>query len=119
MALCLYRLGRPVTIYEMVENLWGEEAADAPEKTGYRRTIKELNDTLKDYGAEKIFIRERGCVRLDLELCDSDYQALLRGDRDAACHFQGSFMEQYSWAEAGIHGLEERKQVILSALGVR
>lgn len=119
MALCLYRLGRPVTIYEMVENLWGEEAADAPEKTGYRRTIKELNDTLKDYGAEKIFIRERGCVRLDLELCDSDYQALLRGDRDAACHFQGSFMEQYSWAEAGVHGLEERKQVILSTLGVR
>ena len=118
MALCLYRQGRPVTIYEMVENLWGEEAADAPEKTGYRRTIKELTDTLKDYGAEKIFIRERGSVRLDLELCDSDYQALLRGDRDAACQFQGSFMEQYSWAEAGVYALEQRKQVLLSALGV-
>ena len=118
MALCLYRLGRPVTIYELVENLWGEAAADAPEKTGYRRTIKELTDTLKDYGAEKIFIRERGSVRLDLEPCDSDYQALLRGDRDAACGFQGSFMEQYSWAEAGVYALEERKQVLLSSIGV-
>ena len=41
MALCVYRDGRPVSIHEIVENLWGENA----DGTGYRRTIKELADT--------------------------------------------------------------------------
>lgn len=114
MALCVWRNGRPVSIYEMVECLWGDEAADAPEKTGYRRAIKELADTLKSYDAESLFLRERGSIRIDMSKCDSDYQAFLNGDEDAALRFQGSFMEQYSWAEAAVYGLEERKTVILS-----
>ena len=114
MALCVWRNGRPVSIYELVECLWGDEAADAPEKTGYRRAIKELADTLKSYGAETLFLRERGSIRIDMSQCDSDYQALLDGDKDAACKFQGSFMEQYSWAEAAVYALRERKDVILS-----
>lgn len=114
MALCVWRGGRPVSIYELVECLWGEEAADMPEKTGYRRAIKELADTLRDYNAEDLFLRERGSIRIDMGKCDSDYQALLSGDVDAACHFQGSFMEQYSWAETAVYGLEERKKLILS-----
>ena len=56
MALCVYRDGRPVSIHEIVENLWGENA----DGTGYRRTIKELADTLRDYGAEEMFLRSRG-----------------------------------------------------------
>lgn len=117
MALCVYRNGQSVSIYEMVECLWGDEAADAPEKTGYRRTIKELADTLKSCGAEKMFLRERGSVRVDMGLADSDYQAFLNGDKQAACKFQGSFMQQYSWPEAAVYGLEERKQVILARNG--
>ena len=114
MALCVWRNGRPVSIYEMVECLWGDVAADAPEKTGYRRAIKELADTLKSYDAESLFLRERGSIRIDMSKCDSDYQAFLNGDADAACRFQGSFMEQYSWAEAAVYGIEERKKVLLS-----
>lgn len=114
MALCVWRNGRPVSIYEMVECLWGDEAADAPEKTGYRRAIKELADTLKNHDAESIFLRERGSIRIDMSKCDSDYQAFLNGDVDAVCRFQGSFMEQYSWAEAAVYGIEERKKLILS-----
>lgn len=114
MALCVWRNGRSVSIYEMVEYLWGDKAADAPEKTGYRRAIKELADTLKSYGAEDLFLRERGSIRIDMSKCDSDYQALLNGDPDAACQFQGSFMEQYSWAEAAVYVLEERKQRLLA-----
>lgn len=114
MALCVWRNGRPVSIYEMVECLWGDEAADAPEKTGYRRAIKELADTLKSYDADTLFLRERGSIRIDMSKCDSDYQAFLNGDTDAACRFQGSFMEQYSWAEAAVYGLDERKRMLLN-----
>lgn len=118
MALCVYRRGQPVSIYEIVECLWGEDAADAPEKTGYRRTIKELADTLKNYHVEELLTRERGMVRANIELADSDYQALVRGDLEAAYQFQGSFMQQYSWAEPGVSILENRKKMLLARGGI-
>lgn len=114
MALCVYRNDRPVSIHEMVEYLWGEDAASAPEKTGYRRTIKELADTLKEYGADDLFIRERGSLRVRMDLADSDYQAFMNGSLEACCEFQGEFMRQYSWAESAVYALQERKQLMLA-----
>lgn len=116
MALCVYRNGRPVSIHEMVEKLWGEEAADSPENTGYRRTIKELTDTLKTCGAEQLFIRERGSIRVQIDLADSDYQDFLNGSMEACLQFQGAFMQQYSWAESAVYGLQERKKIMLTEL---
>ena len=113
MALCVYHEGRPVSIHEIVSCLW-DDAADSTENTGYRRTIKELTDTLKSYEAEEVFVRERGSVRLRADLVDSDYQAFMRGSMDACCKFQGSFMEQFSWAESGLYELEERKRMMLA-----
>lgn len=114
MALCVWKNGSPVSIYEIVAYLWGEDAADTPEKTGYRRAIKDLADTLKSYDAESILLRERGSIRVDMSKCDSDYQSLLGGDTEAAYQFQGGFMEQYSWAEEAVYALEERRQHLLS-----
>lgn len=114
MALCVFREGRPVSIHDMIEHLWGEDAAATPENTGYRRTIKELSDTLKAYGAEELFARERGSLRVKMELADSDLQDFMNGKKDALCSFQGAYMQQYSWAEEGIYALVERKQMMLS-----
>ena len=118
MALCLYRQGCPVSIHEIVECLWGEEAAGA-DSTGYRRTIKELTDTLRDCAAEELILRARGSLQLRLELVDSDYQRFLDGDEDAICHFQGDFLRQYSWAEPMIYTLQEKKQLMLARLSRR
>ncbi len=118
MALCLYRQGCPVSIHEIVECLWGEEAAGA-DSTGYRRTIKELTDTLRDCAAEDLILRARGSLQLRLELVDSDYQRFLEGDEDAICHFQGDFLRQYSWAEPMIYTLQEKKQLMLARLSRR
>lgn len=114
MALCVYRNGRPVSIHEIVEHLWGEDAADSPENTGYRRTIKELTDILKSYNADELFVRERGSVRIRMELVDSDYQEFMNGSMEAYCKFQGYFMQQFSWAESAVYELEERKNIMLS-----
>ena len=118
MALCLYRQGCPVSIHEIVECLWGEEAAGA-DSTGYRRTIKELTDTLRDCAAEELILRARGSLQLRLELVDSDYQRFVEGDEDAICHFQGDFLRQYSWAEPMIYTLQEKKQLMLARLSRR
>lgn len=115
MALCLYRQGCPASIHEIVECLWGEEAAGA-DSTGYRRTIKELTDTLRDYAAEELILRARGSLQLRLELVDSDYQRFLDGEADAICQFQGSFLRQYSWAEPMVYTLQEKKQLMLARL---
>lgn len=119
MALCVYRNGLPVSIHELVEYLWGEDNVVSLGNTGYRRTIKELADTLKSYGAEEIFLRERGSLRVNMKLVDSDYQAFLNGSVDALCSFQGVFMAQYSWAEEAVYALQERKQVMLSGKNLR
>ena len=113
MALCVYRDGRPVSIHEIVENLWGENA----DGTGYRRTIKELADTLRDYGAEEMFLRSRGSLRVRMDLADSDFQAFMSGDEDAFCQFQGVFMQQYSWAEPMVCTLQEKKELMLARMG--
>ena len=113
MALCVYRDGRPVSIHEIVEYLWGENA----DGTGYRRTIKELADTLRDYGAEEMFLRSRGSLRVRMDLADSDFQAFMSGDEDAICQFQGVFMQQYSWAEPMVCTLQEKKELMLARMG--
>lgn len=114
MALCVFRNGCSVSIHDMIEYLWGEDADVNINKTGYRRTIKELTDTLRDYGAAEVFQRERGFVRVRMEAADSDYQDFMNGDQDACCLFQGMYMQQYSWAESGIYALQERKELMLS-----
>ena len=115
MALCVYQNGRPVSIHEIVENLWGENGDGA----GYRRTIKELADTLRDYGAEEMFLRSRGSLRVRMDLADSDYQDFMGGDEDAICQFQGEFMQQYSWAEPMVYTLQEKKELMLARMGKR
>lgn len=115
MALCVCREGRPVSIHEIVENLWGENADGA----GYRRVIKELADTLRDCSVEEMFLRSRGSLQVRMDMAASDYQAFMSGDVDAICKFQGVFMEQYSWAEPMVYTLQEKKEMMLSRMGKR
>ena len=114
LALCVYREGQIVTIYELIEKLWGEDQADNPEKTGYRRVIKELNDTLKLYGAQEILIRERGSLRIKRDIVDCDYYDARLGDKNICMSFQGEFMKQYSWAEEAVFDLYEKKKMIMA-----
>ena len=81
------------------------------------RTIKELADTLRDYGAEEMFLRSRGSLRVRMDLADSDFQAFMSGDEDAICQFQGVFMQQYSWAEPMVCTLQEKKELMLARMG--
>lgn len=98
----------------MVEKLWGDEQADYPGKTGYRRVIKELNDTLKLYNAEEILVRERGSLRIKKNIVDCDYYEAQSGDKSICLSFQGEFMKQYSWAEEAVFGLYEKKKLIMA-----
>jgi two-component SAPR family response regulator len=110
LALCVYHEGRNVSIYEVINALWGEDGLASTENTGYRRTIKELTDMLKELGAEDIFVRERGCCRIRREIADCDYFDFLDGKTEMYYQFQGEFLSDYSWAEAAIYKMIEKKQ---------
>ena len=80
-------------------------------------STQELADTLRDYGAEEMFLRSRGSLRVRMDLADSDFQAFMSGDEDAICQFQGVFMQQYSWAEPMVCTLQEKKELMLARMG--
>ncbi|HRX58937.1 MAG TPA: response regulator [Eubacteriales bacterium] len=109
MALCVYNEGRPVSIYAIIEALCeGSEDKNAA-NTGYRRTIKELLDTLRECGEEEIFVRERGSCRIRRELVSCDYYDFWSGAADAVSRFDGRFMSDYAWAEPAIYRMFEKK----------
>lgn len=109
MALCVYFEGRSVSIYDIIESLCEGSETKTAENTGYRRTIKELSDTLKSCGAEEIFVRERGSCRIRRELVSCDYYDFWAGKPDAVSRFDGRFMSDYTWAEPAIYRMCEKK----------
>ena len=109
MALCVFYEGRNVGIYDIIEHLCEDSENKTAENTGYRRTIKELSDTLKNVNAEEIFVRERGSCRIRRELVSCDYYDFWAGKTDAISRFDGRFMSDYAWAESAIYRMCEKK----------
>lgn len=111
MALCVYFEGRSVSIYTIIEYLCDGSETKNANNTGYRRTIKELVDTLRDCGAEEVFVRERGSCRIRRELIGCDYYDFWAGRADAVSRFDGRFMSDYAWAEPAIYRMCEKKGI--------
>jgi two-component SAPR family response regulator len=111
MALLVYYEGRNVGIHEMIEYLYEGSENKSADNTGYRRTIKELADTLRAHGIEEIFVRERGSCRIRRELVASDYYDFWAGNSEAVARFDGCFLSDYSWAEPAIYRMCEKKRM--------
>jgi two-component SAPR family response regulator len=111
MALLVYCEGRNVGIHEMVEYLYEGSENKTADNTGYRRTIKELADTLRSYGIEEIFVRERGSCRIKRELVSCDYYDFWAGISEAIARFDGRFLSDYAWAESAIYRMCEKKRM--------
>lgn len=106
LALCVSRMGGEVTIYEMVDILWG---GSGDQGLGYRTTIKALADTLKDVGAEKILRRKRSVIYLDPDEYDCDLNDFKAGKAEAIAAYHGEFMQQYIWGSAIAQELNAEK----------
>lgn len=110
LALLLCKEGFSVSIHEIVDCLWdGDDTADV-RSVGYRKAIKNLADTLADYGVEDLLERSRGFCRLRLSEVDSDYFRFLRGEESVYSSYQGKFLPEYPWAESYVYRLDEIKE---------
>ncbi|MCE5236387.1 MAG: response regulator [Clostridiaceae bacterium] len=110
MALLVYFEGRNVGIHEMIECLYEGSENKTADNTGYRRTIKELADTLRLYNVEEIFVRERGSCRIRREFVSCDYYDFWAGEPEAVARFDGRFLSDYAWAEPAIYRMCEKKR---------
>ncbi len=108
-ALLICKEGREVSIHEIVDCLWnGDDMADV-RSVGYRKAIKNLADTLQEYGIEGLLERSRGYCRIDPSNIETDYYRFLRGEEGAMSLYQGRFLSEYAWAEEYVYRLEEIK----------
>lgn len=111
MALLVYYEGRNVGIHEIIECLYEDSENKTADNTGYRRTIKELADTLRALNIEDIFVRERGSCRIRRELVSCDYYDFWAGKPEAVARFDGRFLSDYAWAEPAIYRMCEKKRM--------
>ena len=111
LALCVYRQGAPVAAAEIIDKLWPAYMGTVGNCSAFRFTVMQLTDTLKKNGVQALLGRQKSLCYLNKALFSCDYYDFLQGDANAVCAFQGSFMEEYSWAEAGLYELLEKKRL--------
>ena len=111
LALCVYRQGAPVAASEIIDKLWPDYTGSVGSCSTFRFTVMQLVDTLKKHGVQNLFGRAKSICYVKKDLFSCDYYDFLQNDANAICEFQGIFMEEYSWAEAGMYELQEKKQL--------
>lgn len=107
LALCIDRQGGTVTMEEVIDKLWEEREYDEKVKNLYRKTIVQLIATLKQAGAEDIFVNQRGACYIVKEKLDCDYYDLLKESTEAISSFHDEYMFEYSWAEKTLLEIED------------
>ncbi|WP_310604920.1 response regulator [Anaerosporobacter sp.] len=107
LALCIDRQGGMVTMEEAIDKLWEDREYDERVKNLYRKAVVQLTATLKQAGAEEVFISQRGVCHINKENVDCDYYDLLEGNTEAIDNFHSEYMFEYSWAEKTLLDIED------------
>ena len=93
-AFLIDKRGATCTPREICAALWEEEKPDY-----LRQLTKDLRETLKDVGAQDIFVSRFKEYHIVPELIECDYFDYLADKPYAVKAFHGEYMMQYSWAE--------------------
>ena len=72
----------------------------------FRKIVQALKKDLDKWGLGELFIHNRNSYAINTSMMDCDYYEYLSGVSTEADRYHGEFMNQYSWAEIYIYGLE-------------
>lgn len=86
------REGSAININELSAVLWEE---DHP--SYLRNLIADVQATLKNVGADDVFIKRHNECYIDVEKIDCDAYEYKKGNPDAIRMYRGEYMIQYSW----------------------
>lgn len=98
LAYLIEKRGISVTRGQAFAALYEDREYDRSMQKQFDNVIRNLRDVLKQYGADEIFVLERGSMRIRPELIDCDMYRLLNGDAGAVNAYYGEYMNQYSWS---------------------
>ena len=87
------REGSSANINELNAVLWEED-----HKSYLRNLIADIQETLKEAGAEDVFIKRHNECFIDPNKIDCDAYEYKKGNPDAIRMYRGEYMIQYSWA---------------------
>lgn len=105
-ALLIDRRGHYVSNREIITCLWEEDLVDTVTQSRCRKVVFNLKKTLELYGLENLVESNvKGYRRLNTDLVTCDLYQYLSGDEKYANLFQGSYLDEYSWAEMTLSNL--------------
>ena len=87
------REGTSVNVNELNAILWEED-----KKSYFRNLIADIQNTLKEVGAEDVFVKRYNECFIDPTLIDCDAYEYKKNNPDAIRMYRGEYMIQYSWA---------------------
>lgn len=92
-AYLIDREGAAININELNVILWEED-----HKSYCRNLIADIIATLKNAGAEGVFIKRRNECYIDVDKIDCDAYEYKKNNPDAIRAYRGEYMSQYPWA---------------------
>lgn len=96
LALLVDARGAEVSIERISYVLWEDHAFDESVKALVRRAVSDLRRAAREYGCDDLLVSGRGSVALNRQRINCDFYDYLESGQTG---FDGTYMEQYSWAE--------------------
>ena len=99
LACLVDRQGADITTKMACALLWEDESYDRKLLNYFQSILLELRKTLRKDGVEKLLIRGRNSLAIDVSKIDCDSYNFIKGDPIAVNAYQGNYLSDYSWAE--------------------
>ncbi|MBR4375346.1 MAG: response regulator [Treponema sp.] len=93
------RRGASVSRKELAAVIFMDKEYTRSNQVYITRIVQNLEETLSEYGVEKIFVRGENSYSVDVTKFNCDVYDYLDGDESAKMKFNGEYLSQYSWAE--------------------
>lgn len=106
LACLIDRRGGSVTMSEACAILWEDKSGSTTKKSYLRNLITDLRTTLRNAGAEAVFIKRFNCLAIDPKQLDCDSYRFMEGDPQAVNKYQHDYLPGYSWAEFTVNSLD-------------
>lgn len=93
------RRGASVSRKELAAVIFMDKEYTRSNQVYITRIVQNLEETLAEYGVEKLFVRGENSYAVDVNMFRCDVYDFLDGDEVAKKKFNGEYLSQYSWAE--------------------
>ena len=99
LAYLIYKHGASCTIREIAAVLFEDAPYDRKQQGYTQKIISSLMNTLRQYGAQDLIMKQYNSIAIRPELIDCDCYRFEKMDVAAIDLYENEYMAQYSWAE--------------------